>query len=83
MLPTIVFIVLLVSFFAALGRGATPKAERLPWTGWGAKDLIANVVIGARRLVQLHQRDPRLPPLEDRTGAGPDSDSPGTGVRHD
>lgn len=58
MLGTIVFTVLLVTFLAALGRGATPRAERLPWTGWGARDLIANVVLGARRLVQLHERDP-------------------------
>lgn len=61
MFATLCFVLAVVWFFAALGRGATPRAERLPWTRWGARDLLANVVIGLRRLVQLSERNPMTP----------------------
>lgn len=65
MLSTLMFFVALVAFFAALGRNTLPREERLPLTRWGARDLVANVILGARRLVQLHERDPRTPPLDE------------------
>jgi hypothetical protein len=58
MLPTICFVALLLAFFAAFGRATTPRAERLPWTRWTARDLLANVVLGGRRLLELHERNP-------------------------
>jgi hypothetical protein len=61
MLASLCFVVLLVVFYAALGRSATPPAERLPWTRWTAKDLLGNVVAGVRRLIELHERDPLTP----------------------
>lgn len=61
MLPTICLAVASVAFLAALGRSAIPRAERLPWTRWTAKDLIGNVVLGCRRFVELNQRNPMTP----------------------
>lgn len=61
MLATLCFVLALVWFFAALGRGATPRAERLPWARWGARDLLANVALGVRQLVGLNERNGRMP----------------------
>lgn len=61
MFATLLFLCLVVWFFAALGRGATPHAERLPWTRWTARDLLANVVLGGRRLLELNDRNPMTP----------------------
>jgi hypothetical protein len=58
MLPTVCFVALLLAFFAALGRSVTPRAERVPWTRWTGSDLLATVVLGVRRLVELHERNP-------------------------
>ncbi len=65
MLATVMLVIAFLTFLAALGRGATPKSERLPVRAWGVADLIGNVVLGARRLAELHERDPRTPPLDD------------------
>lgn len=64
--PSILLVALFVGFLAALGRSSIPVPERRPWTRWSAKDLAGNVVLGARLLTELHERDPRTPPLEDR-----------------
>lgn len=60
-LPTLLIVVALVAFFAALGRSAVPRAERLPWSRWSAKDLIGNVMLGVRRFSQLNERNPMTP----------------------
>lgn len=65
MLSTVVLAVALVTVLAALGRSATPRAERLPLTSWGFGNLVAHVVLGVRRLNQLHERDWRTPPLQE------------------
>ena len=49
-------VLLLTVFLAALGRSAIPHNERLPWRTWTLRDLAANVVHGARVLVELDQR---------------------------
>jgi hypothetical protein len=67
MLPTVCFVALLVAFFAALGRSTTPRAERVPWTRWTVRDLLANVVLGGRRLLELHERNPMTTPTHQRT----------------
>ncbi len=61
-LPTILIVVALVASLAAFGRSTVPRAERLPWTRWTAKDLIANVVVGCRRFIELNERNRRRPP---------------------
>lgn len=61
MFPTLCFVLAVVWFFAALGRGATPKAERLPWTRRTPQDLLPNVVLGGRRLLELSERNPMTP----------------------
>jgi hypothetical protein len=60
-LPTIMFVVALLAVFAALGRSAMPRAERVPVTRWSARDLLGNALAGARRLAQLHERNPMTP----------------------
>lgn len=61
MFPTICLVGVLLAFFAALGRSAMPRAERLPWTRWSTRDLLGNAVAGMRRLTELHRRDPLTP----------------------
>lgn len=61
MIATALYIVLVLAFFAFLGRGTTPPAERLPWTRWTARDVLGNAALGCRRLVELHERDPLSP----------------------
>ncbi|WP_299442288.1 hypothetical protein [uncultured Phycicoccus sp.] len=61
MFATVCFVALVVWLFAALGRGATPPAERLPWTRWTARDLLGNAVLGGLRLLQLSDRNPMTP----------------------
>lgn len=56
MVATVIFCVLTVGFFAALGRSATPRAERRPWWRWTWRDWIANVARGGRSLHELNQR---------------------------
>lgn len=43
-------------WLAALGRQSMPRAERLPVSQWGWREVIANVAIGYRQLVALHER---------------------------
>jgi hypothetical protein len=59
--PTAFLVVVVVAVFAALGRSAMPRAERLPWTRWSTRDVLGNAAAGARRLSQLHQRNPMTP----------------------
>jgi hypothetical protein len=40
---TLFFFVLVVAAFAALGRGSTPRHERLPVGAWRLTDVTANV----------------------------------------
>lgn len=61
MFATICLVFAIVWLFAALGRGATPQAERSPWTHWRARDLIANFFLGVRRLMELSERNPMTP----------------------
>ena len=61
MLATLCFALVVLTFLAALGRSAMPRAERLPWARWSLRDLLGNVIAGGRRLVELHQRDPMTP----------------------
>lgn len=61
MLATFCLVIAVVWLFAALGRGATPHGERLPWTRWTPRDLLANVVLGGRRLLELNERNPMTP----------------------
>lgn len=53
MFATILFVAVLVAFMAALGRAATPRHERIPWTSWTARDLGANVLLGIRRFAEF------------------------------
>lgn len=57
MILTICVAVVYVTFFAALGRSATPRHERLPWTRWTLRDLCGNVALGFRRLNELSERN--------------------------
>ena len=59
MYATLAFVIAVVWLFAALGRGSTPPAERVPWTRWTPRDLLANVLRGGRRLLELDERSPR------------------------
>lgn len=61
MFATVCYVIVVLTFFAALGRSAIPRAERIPWVRWSLRDLLANVVAGARLLVDLHERDPLTP----------------------
>lgn len=61
MIFTICLVVLVVAFYATLGRSATPRAERLPVSTWTAKDLLRNVVLGYRRHLELDRRNPMTP----------------------
>jgi len=61
MLSTAYLLTAIVVFLASLGRSATPRHERLPWTTWTAKDLLANMIHGARRLAELQRRNPVTP----------------------
>lgn len=55
-MATLLLLLLLTVFFAALGRSAIPPSERLPWWTWTPRDLAANVLRSERVLVGLHQR---------------------------
>lgn len=59
-MATLLFLLLLTVFLAALGRSAIPRTERLPWWSWTVRDLTANVVRGEQVLVELDQRRRRL-----------------------
>lgn len=61
MLSTVCLLTAVVVWLAALGRSATPRHERLPWTRWTIKDLIGNTILGARRLAELQERNPLTP----------------------
>lgn len=43
-------------WLAALGRSTMPRAERLPISEWGWREVVANVAIGYRQLVAVHER---------------------------
>lgn len=58
MFLTICLVISFVAFLAALGRSVTPRAERLAWSRWTARDLLGNVVLGGRRLIELDERNP-------------------------
>ena len=47
-----------MAFLAALGRAATPRTERLPWARATPRNLARAVVLGGRRLVELHDHSP-------------------------
>ncbi len=66
-LPTLCFVIVVLAILAALGRSAMPSAERLPLMRWSTRDLLGNVLAGARRLAQLHQRDQMTPPKRTRS----------------
>jgi len=73
MFESIALVVLMVAWLAALGRSATPRAERLPWRSWTVSDLAGNVWLGARRLAELQERNPVTPHrvgLAQRSSAG-------------
>ncbi len=59
-MTTVLFFLTLTAFLAALGRSATPAAERLPLRTWTWRDLLGNVLHGARRLSDLGQAQIRL-----------------------
>lgn len=59
-MATLLFILTLTVFLAAVGRDAIPPAERLPVQAWTWRDLIANIARGARRPPELNQRQRRL-----------------------
>lgn len=63
-----IFIVVIAVYLAALGRSASPRAERVPWTTWSTAALIRNVIQGARRFADLQKRNSmtphRAPPLD-------------------
>lgn len=59
MLATILFVVVIVVFLAGLGRSTMPRSERLPWMRWSARDLLGNVLLGVRWLLELDDRHPR------------------------
>ncbi len=52
---TVLFLLMITAFFAALGRSATPPAERVPWWTWTGRDVVANVVNGFRVLDALDE----------------------------
>jgi len=51
-------------WLAAMGRGSIPKEERLPLRSWSSSDLARNIILGARHLARLHQRNPLTPHLK-------------------
>lgn len=55
-MATLLFLAVVVIFFAVLGRSATPPLERLPWTRWTLSDLLRNAAVGLRCLDELHRR---------------------------
>lgn len=61
-MATLFFIVLVVAAFAALGRGSTPRHERLPIGAWHSADVTANVRRGVR-VVTPHRS--RMEPILD------------------
>lgn len=61
MVATICLALAFLAYLAALGRSAMPRTERLPVTRWTARDLLGNVVVGGRRLIELHERNPMTP----------------------
>lgn len=59
-MSTLLFLLILTVFLAALGRSVTPRAERLPWLTWTARDLVTNVARGVRVLCQPNERQRHL-----------------------
>lgn len=57
---TLLYLVLLVGTFAALGRYTVPSAERLPCHTWTLRDLAANTIRGIRVSAELSEGQRRL-----------------------
>lgn len=80
-MATLLLLLLLTAFFAALGRSAIPRDERLPWWTWTLRDLTANVVRGIRVLADVGERQRWLwdryldesQPWHRRSGGAPDA----------
>ena len=56
MVGFLVFLVLLLAFFAILGRSSMPRIERVPLLSWGFRDLAANLVLGVRVFIVMSRR---------------------------
>lgn len=64
MTATLLFVVLLAAWLAALGRGSLPRRERLPWPAMTVSDLARAVLTGCTVLDRLNARRPLNPILE-------------------
>ncbi len=49
----VVYAAAVVAVFAALGRCAVPRLERVPLRAWGWRDLLGNAVVGVHVLAGL------------------------------
>lgn len=57
---TLLYLLILAVFPTALGRSATPPAERLPWRTWAWRALAANLAQGVRVLCEPNERQRHL-----------------------
>lgn len=55
-MATILFLLLVLALFVALGRSATPPEHRISLTAMTLRDVIGTAAHGVTRLNQLHRR---------------------------
>lgn len=55
-LTAVLVLALVGVWLAALGRSTMPRAERLPVGEWRVPEVLANIAIGYRQLVAVHER---------------------------
>jgi hypothetical protein len=55
-MATLLFLLLVLTLFVALGRSATPPEHRIPLTAMTLRDVIRTAAHGVARLNQLHRR---------------------------
>jgi hypothetical protein len=53
---TLLFVVLLVALYSALGRATLPHGQRSPWTAMTLRGIAQAVVAGFHELNRLHEQ---------------------------